>query len=128
MEKLHPEDGKDGLRGSILLSGIYGSEAADGSDHVYFGEAAQVEGRVPLAHLEGRAVPLFVIDAEFDPLIMQRSAISLIDAVCRRDRKCPHHKQIPGHNHYSMTYHINTLDDSIAGDILEFITSLSADD
>ena len=37
--------------------------------------------------------------------------------------KCPQHKQILGHNHYSMMYHFNTEDDSIANDILIFLKS-----
>ena len=75
----------------------------------------------PINHLEGRFIPLFIIDAEFDKLTMQMEAINLLQKVCRRDNLCPHHKQIPGHNHYSMMYHFNTLDDSIATDILYFM-------
>ncbi len=126
MEELQPQDGNDGLRGSILLSGIYGLENVGASGHVYFGDDPEtLAGRTPLAQIEGRKVPLFVIDAEYDPVIMQKSAVALMGAICDRDGKCPRHKQIAGHNHYSMTYHINTLDDSIASDILEFIVDLS---
>ena len=128
MEELQPDDGNDGLRGSILLSGIYGLENVDASGHVYFGGHSEtLAQRIPLAQIEGRKVPLFVIDAEYDPLVMQKSALALMNAICDRDGKCPRHKQIAGHNHYSMTYHINTLDDSIASDILEFIVDLSGD-
>ena len=124
MEELHPPNG-DGLRGAILLSGIYGAESASADGHVYFGEGAALAQRAPLAHVPGRAVPLFIIDAEYDPLVMQQSSLKLISAVCERDGRCPRHQQIRGHNHYSMTYHINTRDDSIAGDILNFINDLS---
>ena len=124
MEELHPPDG-DGVRGAILLSGVYGAETATADSHVYFGEATTLAQRAPLAHVPGRAVPLFVIDAEYDPLVMQQSSLNLMSAVCERDGRCPRHQQIRGHNHYSMTYHINTRDDSIAGDILSFITDLS---
>ena len=114
--------GDDGLAGAILLSGVYGDERTGEDGHVYFGQNPEdVRTRVPMAQLEGRAVPLFIIDAEYDPLVMQQSALALTGAVCARDGRCPRHQQIPGHNHYSMTYHINTLDDSIAADILDFI-------
>ena len=125
MEELHPPGG-DGVLGAILLSGVYGAESADADGHVYFGGAATLSQRVPLAQVPGRAVPLFIIDAEYDPLIMQQSSLALASAVCERDARCPRHQQIRGHNHYSMTYHINTRDDSIAGDILRFIEDLSA--
>jgi hypothetical protein len=77
--------------------------------------------RVPAAHVPGRAVPLFVVDAEYDRLTMQEEAVDLIRAVCKRDGRCPRHKQVPGHNHYSIMYSFNTADDSIAGDVLQFI-------
>ena len=60
-------------------------------------------GRTPPAQIKGRKVPLFVIDAEYDPVVMQKSAVALMGTICDRDGKCPRHKQIAGHNHYSMT-------------------------
>ena len=122
MEELHPVGGDDGLLGSILMSGIYGDESVEDDKHVYFGDnRATLPGRLPLAQVEGRRVPLFIIDSEYDPLMMQTSALALTRAICERDGKCPRHQQVGGHNHFSMVFHINTLDDSIASDILEFI-------
>lgn len=119
----------DGLAGAILMSGVYGSERIADDGHPYFGgDASQIPDRVPMAMVAGRSVPLFIIDAEYDPLVMQQSAVALMAAVCERDGRCPRHQQIPGHNHYSMTYHINTLDDSIASDILAFIGDVADDD
>lgn len=125
MENLHAADG-DGVRGAILLSGVYGAETAGGSDHVYYGSGADLATRAPLHWIDERAVPLFVIAAEHDPTVMQMSALRLIAAVCERDGKCPRYQLIAGHNHYSMTYHINTRDDSIASDILDFIEDFSS--
>ena len=62
-----------------------------------------------------------ITDAEYDKLNTQLESIILIKEICRIHDKCPHHKQIPLHNHYSMMYHFNTLDNSIAGDILVFM-------
>ena len=112
----------DGLAGAMLMSGIYSDAAVEASGHVYFGDdPATVARRVPLAHVAGRRVPLFVIDAELDPLPMQQEALKLIAAVCERDGRCPRHQQVAGHNHYSMTYHINTADDSIAHAMVDFV-------
>ena len=122
MEVLHPAEGGDGLLGSILMSGLYGAESVEKGKHVYFGDdLTALPGRLPLAQVEGRRVPLFIIDSEYDPLMMQTSALTLTRAICERDGRCPRHQQIGGHNHFSMVFHINTLDDSIASDILEFI-------
>ena len=116
-ESLQLHDGNDGVVGSILMSGVY-SNVSEKSKNVYYGPN---KNNIPINHLEGRFIPLFIIDAEFDKLTMQMEAINLLQKVCRRDNLCPHHKQIPGHNHYSMMYHFNTLDDSIATDILYFM-------
>lgn len=128
MEELHSPD--DGLLGSILMSGVYSLGANPDAKHAYFGSDDQqtLSERTPLAQVKGRNTPLFVIDAEYDPLLMQQSALDLMRAVCARDQRCPRHQQVAGHNHYSMTYHINTLDDSIASEILDFINQLASKD
>ena len=64
---------------------------------------------------------IFSEQAEYDKLNTQLESIILIKEICRIHDKCPHHKQIPLHNHYSMMYHFNTLDNSIAEDILVFM-------
>ena len=64
-----------------------------------------------------------ITDSEFDKLNTQKESIKFIDEICKIQNKCPQHKQILGHNHYSMMYHFNTEDDSIANDILIFLNS-----
>jgi len=121
MEKLQLNGGEDGVVGAILLSGTFG-EGSEASMLAYYGEdRALWAERLPINNIEGRKIPLFVINAEYDRTSMAQESISLIQAICERDDRCPDHKQIPGHNHYSMMYHFNTADDSIAADILEFI-------
>ena len=116
-ESLQLNKGNDGVKGSILLSGVY-SKSSDRSKEVYYGTTVN---NMPIDFLAGRSMPLFVIDAQYDKISTQTEAINLIQMICKRDNLCPHHKQIPGHNHYSMMYHFNTLDESIAPDILAFI-------
>lgn len=125
MESLHANGGEDGVRGAVLLSGVYGAATDATAEHVYFGDSP--EQRAPLHFVDGRAIPLFIVDAEYDPVNMQRSALELVDAVCRRDAKCPPHMQVPEHNHFSMVFHINTLDDSLATHVLDFLRRLSGD-
>lgn len=116
-ESLQLNKGNDGVKGSILLSGVY-SKSSDRSKEVYYGTTVN---NMPIDFLAGRSMPLFVIDAQYDKISTQTEAINLIQMICKRDNLCPHHKQIPGHNHYSMMYHFNTSDDSIAPDVLAFI-------
>lgn len=125
-DDLQFNDGDDGLRGSILVSGVYSADDID-AEHVYYGDAeADVKSRVPLAMLAGRKVPLFIIDAGLDYPRMQVEAVRLTAAVCKRDGVCPRHQQVPGHNHYSVMHHVNTRDDSIAHAIADFIRRQSS--
>ena len=127
MEDFQLDGGNDGLRGVILFSGVY-SDASDGRSTAYYGDdSAKWEERMPINHVAGRRIPLFIVDAEYDQLRMQKDAVKLMRAVCDRDGKCPMHKQLIGHNHYSMNYHINTADDSIASDLMQFILEKSED-
>ena len=103
------------------MSGTYQKREGE-STHPYYGDdTALWDERFPINHIAGRQIPLFVINAEYDRTSMAKESISLIQAICDRDDRCPQHKQAPDHNHFSLMYHINTADDSIAGDIFEFI-------
>ena len=109
------------------MSGVYSPGDSDVNVAYYGDDEKQWAERMPIHHVPGRSVPLFVVDAEYDRLLMQRNAVSLMAAVCERDGKCPMQKQLPGHNHYSLMYHFNTADDSVASDIMAFISENSAD-
>jgi triacylglycerol lipase len=128
-ERLQLNGGEDGVAGAILMSGVYSSDGAESDGHVYFGDDFDaVAENVPLARVAGRAMPVFVVSAAYDPLRMQREAIRLVDRLCDRDQRCPRHEQVAGHNHYSLMYHINTVDDSIAGNIADFIRQETRND
>ena len=126
-EDFQPEGGNDGLRGAILMSGVY-SPGDSAANTAYYGDDRSLWAeRMPMHHVPGRSVPLFIVDTEYDQLLQQLEAVKLMNAVCQRDHKCPMHKQLAGHNHYSMMYHVNTADDSVASDIMVFISENSTD-
>jgi len=120
-EEIQFNSGNDGLRGSILLSGVY-KNSSEESKRNYYGNN---KNNMPYENIEGRNIPLFIIDAEYDRMKTQLESIMLIDQICKIHDKCPLHMQIPQHNHFSMMYHFNTLDNSIAENILGFIQSNS---
>lgn len=127
VERLQPSYGDDGVRGAILLSGIYSDANAD-TMPVYYGDDRTLwKARLPINNVDGRPIPLLVVDAEYDRLAVQLDALALTRAVCVRDGRCPRHVQVPGHNHYSMTYHFNTADESLGLDILAFIREPGGD-
>ena len=71
--------------------------------------------------IEGRKIPVFIAFAELDMPMVQNQNLSLINALYKRDKLLPTVKQVLGHNHMSIVKHINTKDDSLGHDILEFI-------
>lgn len=120
-EELQLAGGDDGVVGAILVSGTYGMGNEESRRAYYGDDPALWESRLPINHIEGRQIPLFVINAEYDRTAVAKESIRLISKICDRDDQCPQHKQVPGHNHHSVMYHFNTADDSIASDIMSFI-------
>jgi hypothetical protein len=72
-------------------------------------------------HLEGLEVPLFIIFAEFDPHQIEMQSVELFEALCRKDNQCPRMTRIKNHNHISEAVHINTSEESIGPEIIDFI-------
>jgi triacylglycerol lipase len=122
IDKFHVAGGKDGIKGSILVSGNFRANINRGVDRAYFGDdAGKYPERTTLNHLKGRRIPLFIVNAEFDIPGVKKSSAELITAICARDGRCPRSAQIAGHNHLSIVYHINTVDESLGPQLLKFI-------
>ena len=116
--------GGDGVAGAILFSGpTYDTSRLDPQkDNVYYGDdVSKYPAMSVIAHLEGRKIPVFIVVAELDPPSIHYQNRALIDALYDRDKALPAVKLLLGHNHISEISHINTRDESIGPDILEFI-------
>jgi triacylglycerol lipase len=121
--ELQPEGGA-GVSGAILMSGQYILDPANPRpfDKAYYGSDTQKYAEMSaINHLEGLEVPLFIIFAEFDPHQIEMQSVSLFEALCKRDEHCPRLSRIKNHNHISEAAHINTLDESIGPEIIDFI-------
>ncbi len=120
---LQPKDGP-GVAGAVLVSGFYRVTPQDQAPNVvaYFGkDASQLAARSPITHLRESKVPLLVATAEYDPVFLAVSSYELAAQVCARDGKCPHFAWLAGHNHISETASIDTKDEELGRDILDFI-------
>jgi acetyl esterase/lipase len=108
------------VRGLVLLSGAYDLLAFEPSIlHPYFGD--ELEAASPLAGLVASRVPLMFVVAEHDPPISHRQAELLFAALAERDGRVPNLVFLPGHNHFTEVFHLNT-DDRLLGDhVLEFV-------
>ena len=112
--------GGDGLQGAILMSGLY--DPTTFPIKAYYGEdASKYPSMAAVQNVQGRKMPVFIITAEFDPYPFEKQAAALFEALCQRDKACPAIKQVLGHNHLSEIFHLNTADESIGPDILNFI-------
>lgn len=89
----------------------------------YYGEdVSKYPSMASIRHIEGRKIPVFIeAFAEFNPYHFDVQTVELLQALSQRDKACPAIKQLIGHNHLSEIYHINTSDEYIGPDILEFV-------
>jgi triacylglycerol lipase len=135
MRALQPPGGP-GLAGVILVSGVYSPAldalaAADfggppvlGPDRAYYGaDPARYADESTLLHLDGPRLPVLLVDAELDPLMMQVQTPALFVALCRRDGACPQLHWLAAHDHLSEVYAIGTGDESLSKPVLDFISA-----
>ena len=108
-----------GVRGAVLLSGLYGYTPLDPKDERYYqpGDPSQM----PRAAVAAATLPLFVACAEFDPPRFQAEFLGLMQERLDRHGAMPREHIASGHNHYSLAMHLGTSDRRLEGEILNFI-------
>jgi acetyl esterase/lipase len=122
-ESLQPKDRADGVKGAILQSGIFDPAASPPGPNIeaYFGkDHGSWHAKSIYGMLAGRVVPLFIVDAEYDPPAFKDQTAKLRNELCKL-RGCPRTTELHGHNHLSEILHLNTPDDSVGNDILGFV-------
>lgn len=120
--------GGHGLSGVILVSGRYrldwdADDPSLGSIRDYFGsDPAAYPSRSAITHVPNSSVPAMLVAAEHDQRNLVATTGELFVALCRRDDgRCPRFVQLKYHNHLSEIHHINTADDYLGREILEFM-------
>jgi len=123
----HPEFHKvkgGGLAGAIMASGVYDLTATPLGDQemAYFGsDPSRFRERSSLAGLQATTLPLMIISAELDlPRFVEQFDL-LKHAACKRVTGCPRTVMLPQHSHMSEVYAINTDDDRLTREMLEFM-------
>ena len=125
--RFQPADGH-GLSGIVLVSGRYtikwdpDDPSLDGI-RLYFGsDPARYPSRSAITHAPGSDVPVMLVVAEFDQRNLVETSGELFTALCDRyDGRCPRFVQLRYHNHMSEITHINTEDDLLGREILDFV-------
>ena len=120
--KLHPAPDNIGVKGVLLLAGVYNFEGlTDPGTIAYLGpDTSKYAERSPLMGVVNSKVPLFVEWAELDPPFIAMQSESLYANLCNQNR-CPKKVFLPNHSHMSTVYAVNTDDKQLTDAMLEFI-------
>jgi len=122
-EAFQPKSGV-GVAGAVLMSGPYNPDAKNprSSDLAYYGpDTENYAERAAIHHTDSLKVPLFIISAELDPLEFEMQSAELLGAIGKGNEEKVRFAVVTNHNHLSEVVHLNTGDDSIGPDIIDFI-------
>jgi acetyl esterase/lipase len=114
--------------GALLISGMYDTDTMirDERFRAYFGDDdSKIENISFVAALAGASVPLFVVTAEFDPPAFLSEFVVLLETHVRRKLKLPRFVQLMGQNHFTTTWRMNTEEDAMGPEVLQFIADTS---
>jgi acetyl esterase/lipase len=123
----HPEFYKvknGGVKGAIMLSGIYDLTAGGVGEpeRSYFGtDASRYLSQSSLPGLLKTEIPLMAVSAELDPPVFAKQLELFKEASCKRPSGCARTLVLPQHSHMSEVYSINTDDNRLTDQILEFV-------
>ncbi|VVD65107.1 lipase [Pandoraea morbifera] len=88
----------------------------------YYGEDPQRhDADAPLAHADAMPVPAMVVIAEFENPHLDTYAFEFCHRLALRDGRAPRFVQVRDHNHTSVVAHLDTGDDSLGREILQFL-------
>jgi acetyl esterase/lipase len=112
-----------GLKGLILLSGLYNFESMRGPlERAYLGEdTALYAERSSLAGLVASDLPLLLTIAENDPALFEQQGLELLVALQRKHGQLPRFVHMLGHNHFSVALYLGLSGDLLAPQLLQFI-------
>ena len=127
LKSLQPAEGT-GIAGMVLMSGRYHFDPNPNDPNLknfqaYFGsDAAQYPARSPINHVKtAAAIPTYLVISEYDNPDLDTQGALLLGALCERDRACPRFTRMERHNHLSMVFQFNTVDDALGREIMEFM-------
>ena len=120
----HPEFYKvknGGLKGAIMVSGIYWPEGGDATTAYYGRDTSLYAERSAIKGLIATDIPLMFAAAELDPSFFHQQVGLMKGFICESAKGCPRSILLPQHSHMSEVYAINTADTRLTDQILEFV-------
>lgn len=124
--KIHGTKGP-GVAGVVLISGrLKADSRADDPNGKrvpeYFGtDTSLYPERSPVNYGAQSALPTFIVVAEFDNPFLDVYSAELFAKMCSARSRCPRFLRLVGHNHQSTTAAINTADNILGQEIIDFI-------
>ena len=126
--RFQPADGA-GLSGVVLVSGRYDltwdpdDRSLQGVRRYFGADRSLYASRSVITHVANSDVPAMLVIAEYDQRNLVATTGQLFVALCERDDgRCPRLLQLKYHNHFSEVLHINTSDDLLGKEIVDFVT------
>jgi acetyl esterase len=119
--------GGPGVAGVVLISGrLKADSRADDPNGSrvpqYFGpDASLYPERSPVNFGAQSTLPTFIVVAEFDNPFLDVYGAELFAKMCAARSRCPRFLRLVGHNHQSSTASLNTADDLLGQEIIDFI-------
>ncbi len=134
VRRFHPTEGLV-IAGTVLISGVYnthlerlargqfGVMTPDPRNEAYFGSDFERYPQMSTVELIDvpPSAPILITYAELDLLGMQVQAGELFARLVTRHGYSPQLRVIPGHNHLTQVYAVNTGDESLSAPLLEFL-------
>ena len=123
-KRIYPKGGP-GITGAILIS-LPASRPSGvrQQDQAYYGDPSVIPSRVPGPFLEKSKMPMMMITAEYDPVMLASEAYDFAGRMCVRDGKCPPFLYVKGHNHISEIGSVGSPDDQVSRAILDYVRSV----
>lgn len=125
-KRFHPEDGP-GIAGFITVSGRVRIETFPDNPNArkveaYFGtDQALMEQGSPVHHVGPDSVPTLIALAQFENPLLDMHGAELFHRLAAAKRRAPRIVWLAKHNHNSAISHMNTAEDLLGRNIVEFI-------
>jgi len=116
-----------GVSGVVLISGRLKADSRNDDPRgsrvaEYFGPDPNLyPDRSPVNFGARSPLPTFIVIAEYDNPFLDVYSAELFAKMCAARSKCPRFLRMAGHNHQSTTASLNTADDQLGSEIIEFI-------
>jgi acetyl esterase len=126
-EPFHFSDGP-GVSGALLSSASFGGDDSQVHRDYYGEDEAVREGLIPLGLIDsyyGPEIPVFMWSAEFDPTRIEAPIAAMYSKLCQKYKDCPRFTQFQGHNHVSHIMSLNSVNEEVGVELLEFIRSVT---